>query len=358
MRRVVFGRLAYDDACEEAGHHGEAELPPVLETEEVENTEGGDAAEGGCEVGAHAHALQELSHAGAFLGAHGEDAEHGQHHADCGDEHGGEDGAHLHVVACSVECGCTQCHCGEDGTAVAFVKVCTHAGHVTHVVAHVVGDGGGVAGVVLGEVGLHLSDKVGAHIGGLGVDASAHSCEEGLGGCTHSEGKHGGGDDNHLLCGGDIIHEGIQEDEPESDVQKPEAYHGKAHDCTGAEGNLEACVQAAAGGVGGAAGGICSSAHADETGKSGEETAGEECEGHPGVLYSEAVSQHGEKYGQHGKHDDNYLVLLFEVSHCSLTHELCDFLHCRGSLILLFHLCIEDCGENERHDRGNGNCVE
>ena len=211
MRSIVLRSFADDYACEEAGDHGETELPPVLEAEKIEDTEGRDTAQGSGKVGAYAHALEQLGHACAFLGADGEDAEHGENHADCGDEHWGEDGAHLHVVACPIECGCTQCHGGEDGTTVTFIKVCTHTGHVTHIVTHVIGDGGGVARIVLGEICFHLTYQVGAHICGLGVDTSAHTGEKGLGGCTHSEGKHSSGNDHHLLCGGSVFNEGIQE---------------------------------------------------------------------------------------------------------------------------------------------------
>ena len=45
---------------------------------------------------------------------------------------------------------------------VGLEQVGGHAGAVADVVAHVVGDGGGVAGVVLGDARLDLADQVGA----------------------------------------------------------------------------------------------------------------------------------------------------------------------------------------------------
>src|SRR3712207_7388001 len=48
-----------------------------------------------------------------------------------------------------------------------------HAGAVADVVPHVVGDHGGVAGVVLGDRPLDLADQVGPDIGRLGEDAPA-----------------------------------------------------------------------------------------------------------------------------------------------------------------------------------------
>ena len=82
---------------------------------------------------------------------------------------------------------------------IGLEEVGAHAGDVAHVVAHVVGDGGGVAGVVLGDAGLDLAHQVGAHVGGLGVDAAAHAGEQRDGGGAHGEA--GDDRDDHLLLG-------------------------------------------------------------------------------------------------------------------------------------------------------------
>ena len=62
---------------------------------------------------------------------------------------------------------------------VGLEQVGGHAGAVTDVVADVVGDGGGVARVVLGDALLDLADQVGADVGGLGEDAAADTHEHG-----------------------------------------------------------------------------------------------------------------------------------------------------------------------------------
>ena len=67
----------------------------------------------------------------------------------------------------------------DEGDLVALEQVGGHAGAVTDVVAHVVGDGGGVAGVVLGDALLDLAHEVGADVGGLGEDAATHPHEQG-----------------------------------------------------------------------------------------------------------------------------------------------------------------------------------
>ncbi len=78
----------------------------------------------------------------------------------------------------------------QDGADIGLVQVSAHAGHVAHVVAHVVGDGGGVTGVVLGDTGLHLTHQVGAHVGGLGVDAAAHTGKQSHEGSAHAVHDH------------------------------------------------------------------------------------------------------------------------------------------------------------------------
>ena len=78
-------------------------------------------------------------------------------------------------------------HRRDDGPDEGLEDVRAHAGHVTHVVAHVVGDDAGVAGVVLRKTSLDLADQVGADVGGLGVDATADTGEEGDAAGTHAE---------------------------------------------------------------------------------------------------------------------------------------------------------------------------
>ena len=70
-------------------------------------------------------------------------------------------------------------HHGDRGDRVGLEQVGRHAGAVADVVAHVVGDHGRVARVVLGDAGLDLADDVGADVGALGEDAAAESGEDG-----------------------------------------------------------------------------------------------------------------------------------------------------------------------------------
>ena len=361
VRSIVFGGLSDDDACKQTRDHGAAEMPPVRRSRaenEGEYAEGGDSGEDGGHVGAEAHALQELAHAGAFLCADGEDADYGQHHAHCRYQHRGQDGPCLHRRAHGVEGRSAERHGGKDGSAVAFVKVGSHAGHVAHVVTHVVGDGGGIAGVVFRKVALDLAHYVRSHVGRFGVDAAAHAGEEGLGAGAHSEGEHGGGDDHELLGFGRFDHEDVEQDVPQGYVKQAEAHYGETHYRTAAEGYLEARVERAPGGVGRAAGREGGRAHAYIARETGEETTGEECEGHPLVLDVEYVCEHGEEHREHGEHDDDDLVLLPEICHGALTDVLGDLFHGGSPFVFPAHLAVENVREHQRYERRGGDCIE
>ena len=113
---------------------------------------------------------------------------------------------------------------GQDRTAVGFVKVGAHAGHVAHVVAHVVGDCGRVALVVFGNAGFDFTDQVGADVGGLGEDAAAHAGEQRLAAGTHAEAEHGHGDrDQPQRLVTQRRHEPVEHGKPQGNVQKPQA---------------------------------------------------------------------------------------------------------------------------------------
>ena len=76
---------------------------------------------------------------------------------------------------------------GHQRDGVGLEEVGRHAGAVADVVAHVVGDGRGVARVVLGDARLDLADEVGADVGGLGEDAAADTHEHGEQGAAEAE---------------------------------------------------------------------------------------------------------------------------------------------------------------------------
>ena len=122
----------------------------------------------------------------ALLRLHEEDAD------DRGDDADGtsgerEDQAERRVGADRVERGDAEDDRGDEGDLVALEQVGGHAGAVADVVADVVGDGGRVARVVLGDAGFDLADQVGADVGGLGEDAAADAQEQGEQRATEAE---------------------------------------------------------------------------------------------------------------------------------------------------------------------------
>jgi hypothetical protein len=80
-------------------------------------------------------------------------------------------------------------HGGHGGDGIGLEQVGGHTGTVTHVVAHVVGDGGGVSGVVFGNPGFDLAHQVGAHVGTLGEDTTAQTGERWRSGCRRNRGQ-------------------------------------------------------------------------------------------------------------------------------------------------------------------------
>ena len=231
-------------------------------------------------------------------------------------------------------------------------------GHVAHVVAHVVGDGGGVAGVVLGDAGLHLAHQVSAHVGGLGVDAAAHTGEQG-----HKAGAHAVHNHDVAQGGGILNAEAeVEDDEPKRDVQHAQANHSEAHDGAGGESHPQAAVQALRGGLGGPGIGVGGDLHADEARQHRPDAAGDKCEG--GEL-GEHLPVGGKGNDQqdhkdHCKHLGHRGVLMLQVGVGALTDGRSDLLHLFGALGVAQHLlCLyqgKDAG-NHRAEETNPNVV-
>ena len=121
---------------------------------------------------------------------------------------------------------------GDEGDGIGLEKVGRHTGAVAHVVADVVGNRGGVARIVFGDVFFNLAHEVGADIGGLREDAAtdAHEHREQCG--TETEAfQHAGGVaavDQHD-CGG---------------ADEAEAYCRHTHRTAGPEGYLHRHIAA------------------------------------------------------------------------------------------------------------------
>ena len=198
MRSIVLCYLADDYARQQAAHHTEGHLPPVREAQQIEHAERQDSDENGAEIGTNAQRAQQVFQRSPFLGTDHINSYDREYYAKGSDEHRRHDGPHLHIHPVGKEGRCPQRHRGQDAAAIRLVQVCAHAGYVAHIVTHVVGDGGRIAGVVLRNVLLYLSHDICADIGRLGIDTAAHTGEQSLGRSTHPEGEHGGS--NHHKC--------------------------------------------------------------------------------------------------------------------------------------------------------------
>ena len=78
---------------------------------------------------------------------------------------------------------------GHQDHAVGLEQVGRHPGAVADVVADVVSDRGGVAGVVFGDARFHLAHQVAADVGRLGENAAADTHEQGEEGARRSRSR-------------------------------------------------------------------------------------------------------------------------------------------------------------------------
>ena len=337
---VIFGGLTDEHAGHQTGQDRYVQTP-VLDTQQLpDEEEGDDGDKHGGEVGAAGQSLQQRALVGVLLGLDEEGADDGADNAHRRHDHGDRHGLERLIG----EGGNAQSGGGDDGAYIGLVQVGTHTGHVAHVVAHVVGDNGGVAGVILGDTGFHLTHQVGTHVGGLGEDTAAHTGEQSHGAGTHAEGQHGTGDVRRLQ----MEHE-AQQHEPDGDVQQTETHHGEAHDGAGGERHPQTLVQTLAAGVGGAAVGLGGDPHPHEAAETGEEAAGQEGEGHePG---QQMAGSHDAQHHDHaGEEDTDDGVLPPQVGVCSLTDGAGDLAHQRGALLKAQHLFACEQGKQKCDD--------
>ena len=138
-----------------------------------------------------------------------------------------------------------------DAADVGLEKVGAHAGDVTHVITHVVGDHAGVAGVVFGYARFHLADQVGSNVSGFGEDSAAHAGEQSDGAGPETETGHRA----------DVL----KYEEQDGDAQQADAHHGYTHYCPAGEGDAQSGIETDHGGRSGANVGPHRYVHPDET---------------------------------------------------------------------------------------------
>ena len=246
---------------------------------------------------------------------------------------------------------------GRDRTDKALQKVGAEARHVADVIADVIGDGRGVAGIILGDVRLGLADEVSAHVGGLGVDAAAHAVEH-----RHERAAQRVARERHRernecesqqvrIATGDLFElpEAQTEDEVHKEkTQQRAAADAQTHYRAAAERDFDRVADAAAlaGAVRHADVGIRRDLHADEARASGHHRTDEQRRG--GVPGGDDRHQNGD--ARH--HDGEDAVLIVDEGIRAHADRRGDLAHALGALRHFLHRGEVERGECQCQSSG------
>jgi hypothetical protein len=233
---------------------------------------------------------------------------------------------------------------GDQRHRVRLEQVGGHAGTVTHVVADVVSDRGGVARVVLGDTLLDLADQVGADVSGLGEDAAAD---------PHEHGEQRGAEAEPLEHGRSV---GPEQQHHQRRTEQAEAHGEEADDAAGTERDLHRLLAAAVfvGRRRDAHVGAGGQRHAGATDEGGEDRADHE-ERRAADLDGRLIVAgftHGKQEQQDNRDDDEdrkRLELADEIGRGALLDSSGDFLHLRGASAGRQHRSYERAREAQRH---------
>ena len=189
---VVVGNEENDKSHQEAHEGGEVDpsgggdLAIVGEAVGKENMSEWPEGGGGGEC-AEKNAEAEETGGVAASKIHGEDSEDGGENGYSTDDEGITQGGRL-GLAVSTQYGEVGDKDAADQTdGVGFKNIRSHSGAVAHIVADVIGDGGGIAGVIFFELGFDFAHEVGSHIGGFGIDSASEAGKNTDEGGTESE---------------------------------------------------------------------------------------------------------------------------------------------------------------------------
>ena len=146
-----------------------------------------------------------------------------------------------------------QHHGRHGGHREGLEQVRRHAGAIADIVAHIVGDGGGVARVIFGNARLDLAHHVAADIGALGEDAAAQTGED-------RDQRSAEAEANQRFHDNPALHRIIQAEAKGTGeegvvtrhAQQAQTYHQHAGDSAGAERDRKPARQTGARGFGGA----------------------------------------------------------------------------------------------------------
>jgi len=297
----IFGRLPNDDPRRQSGYHGTKE--PPCDPSGGRHDGDGNQNEKGASAGTQQQGIEEVFLCGRLFGADQENAENGEDGAYGCHDHGSQ-----HVSGgfdpCDDRKGSPQCCSSQDRSCIGLIKVSAHASHVAHIIAHVVGNGGRVARVILGDAGFHLTYQVSAHIGRLGIDTAPHTGKERLRGSAHTEGQHRGCHLDQLhLFGCSRVHKrqsqevksfghvgrGVdpfgENQVPGRDVKQGKPHNHESHYRSTAEGDLQPFVQRLGGPMGGTRRRMRGRLHPQKSTKPREKTSRQKGNRHKRILH-------------------------------------------------------------------------
>ena len=246
MRSIIFSRTAYHNADKQADDHRTGDPNPVLQLQKPQDKESSNDDKYRTEVCTERQRTKQIFHLRILFGTDGEDTYNRKDNPDSRNQHRSNNRFELHSrVRRMNKGGSTKRGSCQDRTAIRFVQVGSHAGHVTHVVTYVIGNSGRVARVVFGDSGLYLTYKVGPHIGSFRIDTTADTGEECLSGGPHTESKHGGSDYTEFMSRCQCVSRNhfVQQQIPERNVEQAETDYDKSHYRTAPKGNPQSGIQ-------------------------------------------------------------------------------------------------------------------
>ena len=316
----------------------------MLRTQQAAHKEEGDNSnQNRGEIGAAGQRLQQRALVGIFLRLNEERADDGAQDAQRRHDHG--DGHSLERLI--GKRSHTQSGSRDNGTDIGFIQVGAHAGHIAYIIAHVVGDNGGVAGIVLGDAGFYLAHQISTHIGSLGENTAAHTGKQCHGAGAHAKGQHGAGNIRRLQ-----LEHKAQQHKPDGNVQQTQSHHGEAHHRAGGKGHAQALIQAIAAGIGRAAVGLGGNPHAHKTAEAGKESAGQKSKGNKPCQ--QLAGCHDAQHHDHaGKENAHHRILPTQISIRTLADRTGDLAHQRRSLVKAQHASTRDKGKQQCDDRAN-----
>ena len=213
-----------------------------------------------------------------------------------------------------------QHHGGDQGHGIGLKQVSSHASAVAHVVAHVVGDHGGVARVIFGDAGFNFANQVGPHIGAFGEDAPAQTRKN-----RDQRGAKGKADQRveqmgQVLVGGQVA---VAHQKPikAGDAQQAQSNDQHAGDGAASEGHVQCRANPVGRGLCRAHVGFDRHVHADEAASTRQNRPNDKADG------GDTVQKEPHQNGQHHAHDGDGFVLSSQVSGGTCLNSGRNFLH-------------------------------